>query len=224
MNSPRHSWVLTWVERAHNTMVFGRRVRVLANLLAARVTENSSLLDIGCGDGTIASLIQSAVPSAKIQGLEIAERPACRIPCHIFDGIHIPFPNAAFDICMFVDVLHHTDHIKEVLAEACRVSHRYLLIKDHISESSIDFQALKFMDWIGNRPHGVVLPYNYQSRVQWDQYFEDLGLTVQGLEDAIPLYPFPFSRIFGRKLHFIALLEKISYLPATTPFEAGSSQ
>ena len=208
MDSSRNSWVLSWVARSHRSLVFGRRVRVLAELLAAMVPANSSVLDIGCGDGTISSLIQSAVPSVQIQGIEIAERPACRIPCRPFDGLHIPFPDAAFDVCMLVDVLHHTNHIRELLAEASRVTRRFLLIKDHLSEGPLDFYTLKFMDWIGNRPHGVVLPNNYQSRSQWDAHFAAAQLNLKAWQDQVPLYPFPFSGIFGRKLHFVALLEK----------------
>jgi SAM-dependent methyltransferase len=208
MNSSHNSWALSWVARSHQSLVFGRRVRVLAKLLAANIPRNSSLLDIGCGDGRLSSLIQSALPSAQIQGIEITERPACRIPCLVFDGTHILFPDASFDVCMFVDVLHHTNQIGEVLAEAARVSRRFLLIKDHLSESSLDFHTLKFMDWIGNRPHGVVLPNNYQSRTQWDAYFGGAGLRLKKWQDQIPLYPFPFSGVFCRKLHFIALLEK----------------
>jgi SAM-dependent methyltransferase len=183
-------------------------VRTLAQLLAANIPENSSVLDIGCGDGTIGSLIQSAVPSAQIRGIEIAERPACRIPCRSFDGVHIPLPDATVDVSMFVDVLHHTHNIHEVLGEAVRVSRRFLLIKDHLSESPVDYYTLKLMDWIGNRPHGVVLPNNYQSRSQWDAYFAGAGLNLRAWQGQIPLYPFPFKGIFGRTLHFVALLEK----------------
>lgn len=208
MDSSRNSWFLASVARSHQSLVFGRRVRVLAELLAANVPPNSSLLDIGCGDGTLSSLIQSAVPSAHIQGIEIAERPFCRIPCVPFDGLHIPFPDEAFDVCMFVDVLHHTNHICELFAEASRVSRRFLLIKDHLSESLPDFYILKFMDWIGNRPHGVVLPNNYQSRSQWNAHFASAQLSLKAWQDRVPLYPFPFSAIFGRKLHFVALLQK----------------
>jgi SAM-dependent methyltransferase len=209
MTSPsRNSWFLSWVGRSHHSLVYGRRVRVLAKFLAANIPVNSSVLDIGCGDGTIGGLIQSAVSSAQIRGIEIAERPACRIPCVPFDGLHIPFPDASFDVCMFVDVLHHTSNIRGLLAEASRVSRRFLLIKDHRSEGPVDFYTLKLMDWIGNRPHGVVLPNNYQSRSQWDTYFAGAGLSLKVCQDHIPLYPFPFSGIFGRTLHFVALLEK----------------
>ena len=189
-------------------MVFDRRVRVLGECLAAQVPPGSSLLDIGCGDGTIASLVASAVHTSQVSGLEIVQRTSCSIPCRVFDGTRMPFLDSSFDVCMFVDVLHHTNQIREVLAEAARVSRRFLLIKDHLCESSLDFRTLKFMDWIGNCPHGVVLPNNYQSRKQWDAYFAGAGLRLKKWQGQIPLYPFPFSGIFGRTLHFIALLEK----------------
>jgi len=69
------------------------------------------------------------------------------------------------------------------------------------------WQTLRFMDWVGNAPHGVVLPYNYQSSGQWGGYFRDAALSIARFDTAIPLYPFPFSLLFGRKLHFIAELK-----------------
>jgi hypothetical protein len=109
---------------------------------------------------------------------------------------------------MFVDVLHHTHDIEALLSEACRVSCRYILIKDHLAENWVDYKILQFMDWVGNRPHGVVLPYNYRTASQWDRHFSRAGLKVTSREDRTSIYPFPFSAVFGRKLHFIALLEK----------------
>jgi len=110
---------------------------------------------------------------------------------------------------MFVDVLHHTRGIQQLLSEASRVSRRFVLIKDHLAESRFDFKTLQFMDWVGNRPHGVVLPFNYQSRHQWDQFFSAVGLAVRDWQDRIALYPPPFGLLFGRRLHFVALLEKL---------------
>jgi hypothetical protein len=95
-----------------------------------------------------------------------------------------------------------------LLCEACRVSGRFVLIKDHLSENGFDFKTLQFMDWVGNRPHGVILPYNYQNRGQWDKHFLATGLRVKDWQTRVPLYPFPFRALFGRQLHFIALLEK----------------
>ena len=90
------------------------------------------------------------------------------------------------------------------------MSRRYVLIKDHLSENQFDFLTLQFMDWVGNRPHGVVLPYNYQSRSQWEQYFLATRLRIEEWQTNIPLYPFPFNALFGRNLHYIGLLTKDS--------------
>jgi SAM-dependent methyltransferase len=206
----RASITLSLLKHAHERLVFGRRVRVLANELSAKIPEGSSVLDIGCGDGTIASAIMQHQPTLRIEGLEFAIRPSCQIPCTPFDGLHIPHASESFDVCMFVDVLHHTQNIPVLLAEASRVSQRYVLIKDHLSENQLDFRTLQVMDWVGNRPHGVVLPYAYKSRREWNSLFSEAGLNLCDLTDLMPIYPFPFTLIFGRKLHFIALLKKMS--------------
>jgi hypothetical protein len=65
------------------------------------------------------------------------------------------------------------------------------------------------MDWVGNRPHGVTLTYNYQSLSGWQKHFATCGLKADKISTDIPLYPFPFSLLFGRRLHFIAQLSKI---------------
>jgi len=68
--------------------------------------------------------------------------------------------------------------------------------------------TLRFMDWVGNRPHGVVLTYNYQSRRQWAEYFSRCGLAETTWTTRVPLYPLPVSLVAGRGLHFVSLLRK----------------
>ncbi|PYT79540.1 MAG: SAM-dependent methyltransferase [Acidobacteria bacterium] len=206
--TPHTSWPLSWIGRWHYAFVFQRRARVLAELLAAQIPQRASVLDVGCGDGTIGSLIARLRPDIFIQGVELQLRPGCRIPCKAFDGEKLPFDEASFDVCLFVDVLHHTQDPTILLREAVRVGRCFVLIKDHLAENFLDHLTLRFMDWIGNRPHGVVLTYNYQSREQWKQSFLACGLTEVSWTADVPLYPAPFSLLFGRGLHFVSLLMK----------------
>ena len=177
-------------------------------MLAAQIPQNASVLDIGCGDGTIGSLIAELRPDIRIEGVEFLVRPGCKIECHSFDGITLPFPSGSFDVCLFVDVLHHTEDPSVLLREAARVSRSFVLIKDHLDENAFDNLTLRFMDWVGNRPHGVVLTYNYQNHKQWTEHFSNWGLAEVSWTTQVPLYPWPLRLLAGRALHFVSLLKK----------------
>jgi SAM-dependent methyltransferase len=202
------SWLLSWIGRWHQAFIFQRRTRVLAEMLATQIPQKASVLDIGCGDGTIASLVVRLRPDISIQGVEFLVRPGCRIECRAFDGVSLPFPDDSFDVCLFVDVLHHTQDPAILLREAARVSRSFVLLKDHLDENFLDAATLRIMDWVGNRPHGVVLTYNYQGRREWEEHFAKCGLAEASWTTKVPLYPAPFRFLAGRGLHFVALLRK----------------
>jgi hypothetical protein len=107
---------------------------------------------------------------------------------------------------MFVDVLHHTDDATILLNEARRVARKSVILKDHTMDGLLAYQALRFMDWVGNAHHGVALPYSYWPERRWHEAFAEVGLQLTHWDARIPLYPFPASLIFGRGLHFIAAL------------------
>jgi len=205
--------LLSLLGQWHGVLVGQRRARVLGEMLGARIPASSRVLDVGCGDGAISLLLAAGNPGVSVEGVEYSMRPGCKIPCTEFDGRKLPFAASSFDLCVLVDVLHHTTDLRAVLGEAARVSRRYVLIKDHTRESAIEGLTLRVMDWVGNRPHGVGLTYNYQSRAQWEGHFAACGLREVSFTSAVPLYPPPLSWIAGRKLHFISLLEKTP-LPA----------
>jgi SAM-dependent methyltransferase len=202
------SWPLSWISRCHHALVAPRRTRVLAELLAARIPQRASVLDIGCGDGTIGKLILGLRPDVSVQGVEFLVRAMCKVECQSFDGSRLPFPDESFDVCLFVDVLHHTNDPRILLREAARVTREWILLKDHLDENFFDDLTLRLMDCVGNRPHGVTLTYNYQSRAQWVEHFAKCGLAQTHWSTHVPLYPFPFNLLIGRGLHFVSLLKK----------------
>src|SRR3974377_213040 len=192
----------------HQRLVFARRKKVLAQQIAALLPAGCSVLDIGCGNGSLAADLPCLVPGLHVEGVEVHAREQCAIPFKIFDGEHLPFPDKSFDVCMFIDVLHHSETQLSILRDACRVSKKFIVIKDHTSESFLDYWTLRLMDWVGNAPHGVALPYCYLSQGQFAELVRQLSLRTLRTEDKLPLYPALFSWIFGRGLHFVALLQK----------------
>src|SRR5260370_26470615 len=208
MEIAQNSRLWSWMRHWHRVLVSGRRARVLSEALTAQIPERASVLDVGCGDGAIGSLIADLRPDVTVQGVEVMVRPGCKIPCAAFDGTILPFADDSFDVCTLVDVLHHTRDIRALLREASRVSRSFVLIKDHLNESVLDSWTLRFMDWVGNRPHGVRLTYNYQSREEWREHFAACGLKGKSWNNEVPLYQAPASWIVGRGLHLIALLRK----------------
>ncbi len=192
--------------KVHGKAVFDRRIEVLTRTLADFIPANARVLDIGCGSGTLAKRIMALRPDIGIEGIDVLVRPGAEIPVTEFDGDTIPWEDGHFDIALFVDVLHHTEAPARLLAEAKRVSKGGIVIKDHFREGVLADATLRFMDWVGNAQHGVVLPYNYLSDPEWRGIWSKLGLKVERLTDKVGLYPAPFSWLFDRRLHFVARL------------------
>ena len=107
---------------------------------------------------------------------------------------------------VFLDRERTLEKVVALISEASRVARKAVIIKDHLSENKLDHLTLRVMDWVGNAPHGVVLPYNYAPRRDWDQWFATAGLKTDAFVTDVPLYPAPAKWVFGRKLHFIARL------------------
>jgi len=196
----------TVMGQVHNRLVFDRRVRVLTEALGALIPAGSHMLDIGTGDGQIAKGIAAEQRGVTVEGIDVMLRPTTHISVSLFDGTTIPMEDNSVDVVSFVDVLHHTDDPQVLISEASRVARKAVVIKDHLSENALDHATLRLMDWVGNAPHGVVLPYNYASRAQWNGWFAKAGLTEDVFDTDVPLYAAPLSLIFGRKLHFVARL------------------
>jgi ubiquinone/menaquinone biosynthesis C-methylase UbiE len=192
----------------HTKLVLGRRVRVLVESLGELVVDGWRVLDVGCGDGQISAQIEGSHKNVSVTGIDVLLRPERHIPVRQFDGKAIPFPDESFDAVMFVDVLHHAEEPTALLREAARVSKRYVLVKDHIRTGFLGMCTLRLMDWFGNAHHKVVLPYNYLSEADWEKAYNEVGLRPINVKRRLKLYPNPANLIFGRGLHFIALLQK----------------
>ncbi len=192
------------LDKVHGGYVHNRRVRVLTREISALLPDHGRILDVGCGDGLLATLVLRGKPNVSITGIDVMVRSATHIPVQKFDGRIIPFADRTFDAVMFVDVLHHTDAPAILLREAARVALSSIVIKDHTLDGLAAAATLRFMDRIGNLRHKVALPHNYWPKQKWLNTFASLGLTVRVWKSKLRLYPPPADWFFGRSLHFIA--------------------
>jgi SAM-dependent methyltransferase len=193
----------------HSKLVSNRRVQVLANWFAELLPPSVQVLDVGCGDGLISAVLQSKRPDISVQGIDVLPRAQTHIPVEMFDGLHFPMANSSFDAVLFSDVLHHTADPGILLREAFRVTRRHVLIKDHYREGFAANTRLRFMDWVGNARFGVALPYNYWTKGQWDAAWQQTTLQPERVVTKLGIYPKPADWVFGAKLHFIALLNRV---------------
>jgi len=192
----------------HDRFVSNRRVEVLANWFAKLLPAEVHVLDVGCGDGLISAVLHKKRPDIIVQGIDVLPRSQTYIPVEIFDGSHLPFGDASFDVVLFSDVLHHTADANILLREARRVCKQHVLLKDHFRDGLGANWRLRFMDWVGNARFGVALPYNYWTRQQWTIAWQKIGLQPEQLVTKLGLYPKPADWVFGAKLHFIVLLKR----------------
>lgn len=190
----------------HRAVTLDRRIRVLADQIAALLTDGSTVLDIGTGSGEIAHAISSKRRNLTIEGIDTHVRADAAIPVRSYDGLHVPAADRSYDYVSIVDVLHHTADPMVLLKEAMRVARRAVILKDHNCDSWFARRVMTFTDWFGNRQYGVALEFNFWQSGRWRTAFEELGVVPDVYLEDFGLYP-KFTRlIFARNMDFIARL------------------
>jgi SAM-dependent methyltransferase len=185
---------------AHQKLSHSRRTQILAKELARRIlslgVESARVLDVGCGDLSLAQALSEAAPGIIIHGIDIHSPPkdlSTMDPIwkeyRQFDGEVIPYESDSFDVILFSDVLHHVPgELREDLLRSAGEVGRFVLIKDHFEYGWISRQMLRAMDFLGNFGYGISIPNRYFDQTSFAALVSQADLCVKRLEVGIRLY------------------------------------
>lgn len=134
------------------------------------------ILDLGSGPGSVCRCLRDrgfAVTPVDIAdvALDPAQRP------WLYDGHRLPFADATFEVALVLTVLHHTRDPAAVLAEACRVARRVVVIED-VYASTVQKYLTWWTDSLLNlefRGH----PHTNRSDAGWRRLFAARGWRLE---------------------------------------------
>lgn len=118
-----------------NFLMLGQRKKALrATLAVAQIQPNDSILDVGCGTGTMALLAKGDYPTIDMHGIDAGEemiafaqqkatRQGIDIDFRLGLAQELPYPDASFEVVMNSLMMHHLPHeVKDqAVAEMYRV-------------------------------------------------------------------------------------------------------
>lgn len=178
--------------------------------LGADVT---SVIDIGCGDGTYTNELADRMPEVRFTGFDPAakaiENAKQRFPKCTFTVGNVldpaTFPNKLFDLAILRGVIHHLPVQREAIENSLRLSRRLLIIEPN-----------------GNNPILKVIEKRSRYHIEHEEqsfssaFFvgiaRELGLEVKRL-GFVGFVPFFFPTIPAKIIHFFQpLLEKVPLL------------
>lgn len=192
----------------HHRAVHVPRVQRVARALGEQIGRAGSLLDVGCGDGTVATEVAGRIGAERIAGVDIKVRPGAAIESHSYDGVHLPFDDGAFEAVILADVLHHATDPGAVLRESLRVASRVVAVKDHFQFGWASDKLLLLMDMVGNAAPGVDVRGTYFTPTAWIDLVTSAGGRVTALAWPLQIHDYPFRVVTRDALQFAARVEK----------------
>lgn len=150
------------------------------------------VLDIGCGTGSWVERLRKQL-HAKAIGIDVVNYHNYKGPFCLFDGYRLPFRDDAFDVAIFIHVLHHTDDPAKLLSECIRVTNSTIIIFEDIASSRLQNAFTRLHDFWGNKVkkffraiqgkhslESIFIPmsYNYKTYGQWFTLFHNLNLKI----------------------------------------------
>jgi 2-polyprenyl-3-methyl-5-hydroxy-6-metoxy-1,4-benzoquinol methylase len=189
----------------HHQAIHVPRVERIARGMAELADGAGTMLDIGCGNGLLARRIAELARADTVRGVDVMVRDETSVPVAHYDGEHLPFDDATFDVITVCDVLHHAADPRAVVKDAMRVlrPNGRLVIKDHFRLGSVSNAVLLAMDMLGNYSTGVLVRGTYLSPPQWVDLVAAAGGTVDKLVWPFEVHALPWRIVTRSEYQFL---------------------
>ncbi len=154
----------------------------------------NSVLDIGCGAGSVAISLRGIgfqVTPVDINNASLTPR----VTPLIFDGRRLPFRSGTFDAALLLTVLHHARDPEALLREAGRVARRVVVVEDTYAgrlQRAVTLFADSVVNWeFQGHPH------NNRSDAEWCATFARLDFRLRASAS------WPIAGVFRQSLYVL---------------------
>ncbi len=124
----------SWFDTSEGRFALEREANLLQSLAAGWPSRCATLLEIGCGTGLFLEMLWqmgfdvTGVDKSSSMISAARKRFGSRAALHQADGTRLPFEDNSFDYVFLWSVLEFCDNPRALLAEACRVAEKGLLV------------------------------------------------------------------------------------------------
>lgn len=149
-----------WEGYWNDTTVYGpacrHRRRLVADLV--RTVPHATILDLGCGDGSLLAEFAAKFPASKLMGSDVSERalsiarrnaPHAEFFQATLPGGTLP-PNRTFDVVTLSEVLEHIEDDEAVLREVAPIARHVVISVPGGPEDKVDRRYGHFRNYTGD--------------------------------------------------------------------------
>lgn len=168
---------LDWTVAQFPGIGLDRRAESFVDLFKDYIPTNSRVLDIGGGWGFYVEPLKRA-RNCDVTVLDIVEPAFHKAPVVTYGGERIPFADGTFDASLLITMLHHVQAPEKILAEARRVTRRFVIVIEDLYRSTAGRWWTVLRDSLYNFEF-VGHPRNFRDREEWRQCFQKLGFRTE---------------------------------------------